>query len=61
MKKVETLDVKKVLKRFRVAEDSSPGHHKGSFKIEAPFEKALDRVLKVKSQAKKKSSKRASH
>lgn len=41
------LDVGKVLEEFQKAEESSSGPN-GTFKINAPFEKALDTILKAK-------------
>jgi hypothetical protein len=46
------LSVKKVLSEFQKAENS-PGRRKGTFKIDAPFEDALDRILKAKPAPKK--------
>ena len=50
----EILNLKsnKVLRRFDETEKST-AHHKSSFEINAPFEKALDAILKVKPEQKK--------
>jgi len=42
-----TLDVRKILEQFQEAEESK-AHRKGTFKIDAPFERALDTILKSK-------------
>ena len=55
MKKAEAskkLDVRKVLEEFQRAEES-PAHHNGTFKIDAPFENALDTIIKAKADPKK--------
>jgi hypothetical protein len=51
-KKHRSLNVSHILKEFSKAEESTT-HRKGTFKIEAPFEKALDTVLKAKPKPKK--------
>lgn len=43
----DSLSVDKVLKEFREYEESS-GHRKGTFKIDAPFDEALKKILKAK-------------
>ncbi len=50
---VGTLDVNKVMEQFQKAEDSK-AHRKGTFEINAPFENALNRILKAKPEAKRK-------
>jgi len=40
-------DVAKVMEEFQKSEES-PLHRNGTFKIDAPFEKALDTILKAK-------------
>lgn len=40
-------NVAKVMEEFQKSEGSSP-HHNGTFKINTPFEKALDIILKPK-------------
>lgn len=40
------LDVEGVIREFQDVENS-PSHRKGAFKIDAPFEKALDTILKA--------------
>ena len=55
MKKADAskkLDVRKVLEEFQKAEES-PAHHIGTFKIDAPLEKALDTIIKAKPGPKK--------
>jgi hypothetical protein len=51
-KAVANMDISYVIEQFNKSE-SSPAHRKGTFKIEAPFEKAVDTILKVKPEAKK--------
>jgi len=51
------LDVAKVIEDFQKSEESS-GHRNGTFKINAPFEKALDTILKAKPVVKKPTIKR---
>ena len=51
-KQHEPLDIKRIVEDFERAEGSS-GHRRGTFKIDAPFEKALDTILKAKPQPKK--------
>ncbi|MGD1103516.1 MAG: hypothetical protein ABSA59_15810 [Terriglobia bacterium] len=46
MKPKKTPDVQRVLEEFQEAEKST-SHRKGTFKNDAPFEKALDTILKV--------------
>jgi len=48
----DRLNVVKVMDDFQKAEDDS-SHRKGTFKIDAPFEKALDTMLKSKPAPKK--------
>jgi hypothetical protein len=43
----DRLNVAKVIEDFQKAEASSP-HRNGTFKIDAPFEKALDTILMAK-------------
>jgi hypothetical protein len=45
------LDVKAVIDEFQRAEES-PVHRKDAFKIDAPFEKALDKILSATNKAK---------
>jgi len=45
------LDVGKVMKEFREAEEFST-HRKGTFKIDKPFEEALETLLRSKPKAK---------
>jgi hypothetical protein len=40
------------LEEFQKAEES-PAHHNGTFKIDAPFEKGLDTIIKAKPDSKK--------
>lgn len=52
MKSKQSLNIKEVMKQFERQEDSkSP--HKGTFKIDAPFDKALKTILKAKPEARK--------
>lgn len=53
------LNVSKVIKEFEKNEKSS-AHRKGTFKIEAPFEKAVNALLQAK-PTKKLTSKKPSH
>jgi hypothetical protein len=46
------LDVRKVLEEFQKAEES-PAHHIGTFKNDAPFEKALDTIIEAKPDSEK--------
>ena len=46
------LDVGKVMEDFKKVEESS-GHRNGTFKIEKPFEEALETILKSKPEPKK--------
>jgi hypothetical protein len=46
------LDVRKLLEEFQKAEES-PARHNGTFKIDAPFENALDTIIKAKPDSKK--------
>lgn len=46
------LNIQKVLTDFEKAEKST-AHRKGSFKIEGPFEKALETILKPKNDLKR--------
>lgn len=52
MSEEKKLDLKKVLKQFHEYEESS-GHRKGTFKIDAPFDEALKKILKAKPKPKK--------
>ena len=45
------LDIPKVLEEFEREEESSP-HRKDAFKIDKPFDEALDTILKSHSQPK---------
>jgi hypothetical protein len=47
MKTDDRLNVAKVMEEFKKAEESS-SHRNGTFKIDAPFEKALDTILNAK-------------
>jgi hypothetical protein len=47
----EPLDVAKVMEDFQKAEDS-PSHRNGTFKIDKPFEEALDTILQAKPESK---------
>ncbi len=51
------LNIKKIAEEFERVEISSP-RHKGTFKIDKPFEEAVTVVLKAKPKAKKDSSNR---
>ena len=57
VEEVEGLDVDKVIQEFQKAEESSSGRN-GTFKIDAPFEKALDTILKAKPEPKKPKTRR---
>jgi len=46
---INSLNVEGVLREFRISEESQ-AHRKGTFKINAPFEKALYTILKAKPQ-----------
>jgi len=48
----DRLNVAKVMEEFQKAEESS-SHRNGTFKIDAPFEKALDTILKAKPVSKR--------
>lgn len=48
----EALDIRKLMSQFHKSAESQ-SHRKGSFKIEAPFERALDTILKVNPGPKK--------
>lgn len=50
------LDVAKVMEDFQKAEESS-SHRNGTFKIDAPFDKALETILKSKPDPKGKKRK----
>jgi len=52
MKNQDKLNVGEVMKQFRELEES-PMPHKGTFKINAPFEKAIDTILKAQPDPKK--------
>jgi hypothetical protein len=56
----DRLNIERVIEEFQKAEDSSP-HRKGTFKIEKPFEEALDTILKVKPESKAKEMPKSSH
>ena len=43
----QNLDIKKIVNDFQ-CEEKSPSHRKGTFKIDKPFDEALNVVLKVK-------------
>jgi hypothetical protein len=47
-----SLNVGRVMEEFKKHEDLS-AHRNGTFKIYAPFEKALDTILKAKPEPKK--------
>jgi hypothetical protein len=47
-----TLNVAKVMDEFKKQEES-PSRRNGTFKINAPFDKALDTILKAKPEPKK--------
>jgi hypothetical protein len=53
--KTADLNVKKVLTEFQKAENA-PARRNGTFKIDAPFEKALDTILKAKPDTKQSKS-----
>lgn len=46
-----SLNVKEVVAKFQKAENS-PVHRRGTFKIDMPFEDALRKILKAKSEPK---------
>ena len=46
-KKDIRLNVEKIIEEFEKSEQTS-GHRNGTFKIEKPFDEALDTILKVK-------------
>ena len=48
----DRLDVAKVMEDFQ-REEESPSHRKGAFKIERPFDEALDTILKAKPEPRK--------
>jgi hypothetical protein len=52
----ERLNVAKVMEDFQKAEESS-SHRNGTFKIDAPFDKALETILKSKPDPKGKKRK----
>jgi hypothetical protein len=54
----DRLDVSTVMEEFQKSEASS-GHRKGTFKIDAPFEKALDTILKAKPSVNRQLKKKA--
>lgn len=47
MSRSHELNVKEIIQLAQKAEESK-AHRKGTFKIEAPFDKALDSILKSK-------------
>jgi len=47
-----TLNIEKVLEEFKKLQEA-PAHRVGSFKVDAPFEKALDTILKSKPETRK--------
>jgi hypothetical protein len=51
-RKSNNLNVVKIMEDFRKAEET-PSRRAGTFKINASFEKALDTILKSKSESKK--------
>jgi hypothetical protein len=51
-KRSERLDVQKVMEDFQREEESSP-RRKDAFKIDKPFEEALDTILNSKPTGKK--------
>ena len=53
----DRLNVAKVVEDFQKAEQS-PGHRNGTFKIDAPFERALDTILKSKPEVKARTPRR---
>ena len=55
--KTKDLDVKKVMQEFQKVEESM-AHRNGTFKIDKPFEKALDTILKAKPEPNKAKAKR---
>ena len=52
----DRLDVAKVIEDFKKSEESS-SHRNGTFKIEKPFEEALDTILKTKPEPTKRKGK----
>jgi hypothetical protein len=50
-RKDDSLDVAKVMEDFQKAEES-PTRRKGAFKIDKPFDEALDIILKAKPEHK---------
>lgn len=50
-RKSNTISVEKVLAEFHKAENST-AHRKGTFKIDAPFDDALNKILKAKPEPK---------
>lgn len=52
MKDKARLDVKKVLQEFCQAQESA-ALRRGTFKVEAPFEEAMKKILKAKPEPKK--------
>jgi hypothetical protein len=50
-KTTDRLDVAKVMEDFQKAEESSSGRN-GTFKIDKPFDEALDTILKAKPEPK---------
>ncbi|MGO8791468.1 MAG: hypothetical protein ACLQVL_29320 [Terriglobia bacterium] len=51
MTKKNDISVERILAEFEKAERDPP-HRNGTFKIEKPFDEALDTILKVKPQTK---------
>jgi len=53
----DTLDIVKIMEEFQKAEES-PSGRTGTFKINKPFDEALDMILKTKPEPKNQSKKR---
>jgi hypothetical protein len=49
----KNLDVDKVIKDFEEQESSSSTHRNGTFKIDKPFDEALNTILKAEPEPKK--------
>lgn len=58
--KSNRLDVEKILEDFD-KEEKSKSHRKGTFKIDKPFEEALDTILKAKPELKAKEKGKIAH
>ncbi len=52
-----SLNVERIMNEFNESE-KSPAHRKGTFKIEAPFDQALNTILKSKPEPKRKRHKK---